>query len=126
NFRHKNLAAVHLLDTTDDESHPLIQSDPEPSHSRLGDRDSSSRALLHKDWNHAAAASCNIAITHATEMRVLFAGVGICLHEHLFCAEFSRTIKIHRIHGFVCAEGKNSSNVAIDRGINHVLAPNDV
>src|SRR6185437_16100495 len=101
----ENFAAMHLFEGADHETDPLIQGDPEARHSRIGERDLATLALLHEDWHHASTAPDNIAITNATEAGVLRAGIGIGLHEHFLRAKLGCPIKVDWVYGFVGAEG---------------------
>src|SRR5438270_13362841 len=84
----KNLAALHFLQAVNDESHALVERDPEARHAGIGDRDFPAFALLEKYRDHSTPAFRNIAVTGARKMGTLGAGVGICLHKHLPGATF--------------------------------------
>src|ERR1700681_2748420 len=87
NFWDEDFSAVHLLDTSNNKAHALVQSDPEAGHSRIGNSDSPARALLHEYRDHASATPDYIAVTRATETSVLLARISVGLHEHFFRAE---------------------------------------
>src|SRR5690349_11185186 len=76
-FRHKDLAPVHLLDAAHHKADTLFQRQPEASHPRIGERDTATLALLHENRYHAAPTAHDIAVAGTTEARVLRARVSI-------------------------------------------------
>src|SRR6266487_2601411 len=126
NFRHEDFAAVHLLEATNHKSRALFESDPETRHAGIGNCDPPTLALLHKYGNDAPPAADYIAIPCAAEVRILSAGVGVCLHKHLLGAELGRSVKIDGINGFIGAEGHDPTDTAIDRSIDHIFPAHDV
>ena len=67
NLGHENLAAMHLLEAADHETHPLLQRQPEARHPRIRDRNAAAAFLLLKNRNNAAPAPHHIAISRAAE-----------------------------------------------------------
>src|SRR6185369_13951070 len=126
NLRHENLPAMHLLKTLHHKPDALFECDPEARHARVGHRDLSPLTLLLKNRNDAAAASQYVSVASAAEPRILRAGIGIGLHEHLLSAQLRRAVKVDGIHRLVSAQRQNPLHTMIDGGINHVAPAHDV
>ena len=126
NLGDENFAAVHLLNATNDKLHTLLECDPEPSHSGIGDGELAASFLLEKHWDHASAASDHVAVSRTTKARISRPRVCICLHEHLLCAQFGCAIKIDRVHGLVGTQRQYPFHALVDRGVDHIAAAHDV
>src|SRR5579872_5577995 len=77
NLRYEDLSAMHLFQATDDKTDPSFQRDPEARHARIGQSDFPVLALLKKNRDDAASAAQHVAITRATESRVLLARISV-------------------------------------------------
>ena len=110
----------------DHELHAVIEGNPKSSHPWVRDSDFAFFALLQKNRNNTASATDNVPVARTTETGVLRTGIRVGLYEHLFSAEFGRTIKIDRIYRLVRAKGKDPPYALIDRGVDHVATAHDV
>jgi hypothetical protein len=107
-------------------THTLLQRDPKTRHTRIRHRDEALLALLLKEWNDAATAAHDVAVTHATEAGRSGAGIRVALDEQFFRTELGRAIKVDGIHGLVRTEGQHPRHLLIDRRVDDVFCPHDV
>ena len=124
-FRNKHLSTRHPLDTVNDEAHPLIQSDPESSHSFVGDRHRSVASLLQKQGNDAAPATHNIPVTNTAE-HGLPTGVRVGLDEQLLRHQLRRAIEVDWTDRFVGTNEYDLRHAGVDGSVDHVRAPIDI
>ena len=92
----------------------------------VGDGDLAAPALLQKDRNYAAAAANYVAVTRATESRILRAGVCVGLYEHFFRAQLGGAVEIDGIDRFVGAQRHNPAHALINGRIDYVAPAHDV
>src|SRR5205807_5665549 len=120
NLGHEDLAALHRAQAVDDEVHPLLQSDPEASHSFVGDGNDPGLALFDEQRDHAAAAPDDVAVPGATEAGAAVARVRVPLHEQLFGAQLRRPVQIDGIDGLIGADRQNFRDPRFDRGLDDI------
>src|SRR5579863_5271379 len=126
NLRNENLSSMHLLDTADDETHTLLERQPETRHPGIGERDPPQPLLLLKDRDHTTATSNHVPVSRTAKPCFLASRISIRLHQHFLGAELGCSVNIDRIAGLVGAEGQSSPHPLIDRGINHISPAHNV
>src|SRR5581483_11347461 len=97
NLGHEDLAAVHALETHENEPDRLLQSDPEARHLGVGHRQHAGGAHFLKKRNHAAAAAHDVAVAHHAEARAVAPRVAVGGDEELVGAELGGAVEIDRV-----------------------------
>src|SRR5581483_9926086 len=126
NFRNENLASVHSLDTTNHELNPLLERQPETSHTGVSNGNLAALALLLKYGDNTSAATHNVAISSATEARILTPGVGIGLNEHFFRAQLGGAVQIYWIHSLIRTQCQHPLHTLVDGSVDDITASHDV
>src|SRR5262249_51073585 len=101
---HEDLAAAHELGAADSKLDAALETDPEPCHCAVRDRDAARRALGLEQRDHAAAAADDIAVADHAQYGAARMAVGIPLDEELFSAQLGGPVQVDRIDGLVGAD----------------------
>ena len=120
NLGHEDLAPMHALNASDDETNALFERDPKPRHTLIGYGHLSRFALFHKQGDNTSRRSDHVAVASRAQTHIFMRTVYVSLNKQFLRDHLCGSIQICGLHRLIGADVHHQGHPLINGGINHV------
>jgi len=122
----EDFASDRCLEGMKHQVNGLMERDPKPRHSGVGDGNLAARCQAAKKRDDRTSRADDVSVANNAQLRPRMGGVCVALHDDLFLAELGRPIEVDGVDGLVSGQRNDGLDGTVDGGVDYVLGSEDV